>query len=176
MSHSFGSSQSTELKSLRCTVGSHSLFQFTSRVCSAAQSCLTLCDPVDCSPLGSSVHGISRQEYWSGLPFPSPGDLPHPGIKPMILASACSGRRILRRCASRLHAVVCICQCTLSVCPALSSPVATSTSLLSVCISIPALQTGLLEPFCYLHFRLDETETPFHSWLGVKKRFEPKCI
>ena len=26
--------------------------------------------------------GLSRQEYWSGLPFPSPGDLPHPGIKP----------------------------------------------------------------------------------------------
>ena len=26
--------------------------------------------------------GSSRQEYWSGLPFPSPGDLPYPGIKP----------------------------------------------------------------------------------------------
>ena len=26
--------------------------------------------------------GFSRQEYWSELPFPSPGDLPHPGIKP----------------------------------------------------------------------------------------------
>ena len=46
-----------------------------------AQSCPTLCDPMDCSP-GSSVHGLSRQEYWSGLPFPSPGDLPDPGIKP----------------------------------------------------------------------------------------------
>ena len=40
------------------------------------------CSPVDCSPPGSSVHGFSRQEYWSGLPFPSPGDLPHSGIKP----------------------------------------------------------------------------------------------
>ena len=29
---------------------------------------------------GSSVHGIPRQEYWSGEPFPSPGDLPNPGI------------------------------------------------------------------------------------------------
>ena len=28
---------------------------------------------------------FSRQEYWSGLPFPSPGDLPHPGIKPAVL-------------------------------------------------------------------------------------------
>ena len=35
------------------------------------QSCLTLCDSIDGSPLGSSVPG-SRQEYWSGLPFPSP--------------------------------------------------------------------------------------------------------
>ena len=46
------------------------------------QSCLTLGDSVDCSPPGSSVRGISRQEYWSGLPFPSPGHLPHPGIEP----------------------------------------------------------------------------------------------
>ena len=83
----------------------------TLAVCSAAQSYLTLCDPMDCSPSGSSVYGIlqarmllvvwwwsfshlvvsdslqphglvahqaplslefSRQEYWSGLPFPSP--------------------------------------------------------------------------------------------------------
>ena len=36
------------------------------------QSCPTLCDPIDGSPLGSSVLGFSRQEYWSGLPFPSP--------------------------------------------------------------------------------------------------------
>ena len=41
-----------------------------------------LCDPMDCSLLGSSVMGLSRQEYWSGLPFPSPGDLPGPGIEP----------------------------------------------------------------------------------------------
>ena len=30
--------------------------------------------------------GFPRQEYWSGLPFPSPGGLPHPGIKPLALA------------------------------------------------------------------------------------------
>ena len=39
---------------------------------------------------GSSVHWISQQEYWEGLPFPSPGDLPRPGIKPE--ASALAGR------------------------------------------------------------------------------------
>ena len=41
-----------------------------------------LCDTMDCSPPGSSVHEFSRQEYWNGLPFPSPGDLPDPGIEP----------------------------------------------------------------------------------------------
>jgi len=34
----------------------------------AAQSCLTLSHPMDCSPPGSSIHGIFRQEYWSGVP------------------------------------------------------------------------------------------------------------
>ena len=47
-----------------------------------AKSCLTLCDPMDCSPPVSSVHGISQAKYWSGLPFPSPRDLPDPGIEP----------------------------------------------------------------------------------------------
>ena len=36
------------------------------------QSCPTLCDPIDCSPPGSPSLGFSRQEHWSGLPFPSP--------------------------------------------------------------------------------------------------------
>ena len=46
-----------------------------------AKSCLTLCDPMDCSLPGSCVHGILQARIWSGLPFPSPGDLPHPGIE-----------------------------------------------------------------------------------------------
>ena len=46
-----------------------------------AQLCPTLCDPIDCSPPGSSARGFSRQEYWSGLPFPSPGDFPDPGTE-----------------------------------------------------------------------------------------------
>ena len=36
------------------------------------QSCLTLSDPMDCSLPGFSVQGFSRQEYWSGVPLPSP--------------------------------------------------------------------------------------------------------
>ena len=52
-------------------------------VCLVTQSCPTLLDRLDCSPPGSSVHGIFfRQEYWSGLPFPTPGDLSDPGIEP----------------------------------------------------------------------------------------------
>ena len=48
-----------------------------------AQSCLTLCNPVDCSLPGSTSTGFSRPEYWSRLPFPPPGDLPDPEIKPV---------------------------------------------------------------------------------------------
>ena len=39
-------------------------------------------DPMDCSLHVSSVHGFPSQGYWSGLPFPSPGNLPRPGMEP----------------------------------------------------------------------------------------------
>ena len=42
----------------------------------------TLCYPMDYSPPAPQSMGFSRQEYWSGLPFSSLGDLPDPGIKP----------------------------------------------------------------------------------------------
>ena len=45
------------------------------------------CSPMDYSLPGSSVLGFPRQEHWSGLPFPPPGDLPDTGIKPVSLAS-----------------------------------------------------------------------------------------
>ena len=45
------------------------------------------CDPMDYSPPGSSL-GFPKQEYRSGLPFPSPGHLPNPGIEPMSPALA----------------------------------------------------------------------------------------
>ena len=74
-----------------------------------AQSCLTLCDPMDCSLPGSSVHGVFQATVleWaaisfsrgssrpkgrrSGLPFPSPGDLPDPrveSVSPTLQADA----------------------------------------------------------------------------------------
>ena len=48
---------------------------------SVAQLCLTLSDPMDCSPPGSSVHGILQARIQ--LPFPSPGNLPDPEHEPM---------------------------------------------------------------------------------------------
>ncbi|CAI9167874.1 unnamed protein product [Rangifer tarandus platyrhynchus] len=45
-----------------------------------AQSCPTLCNPVDCRSPGSSIHGFPRQEYWSGLPFLSP-TVPHSPVQ-----------------------------------------------------------------------------------------------
>ena len=47
----------------------------------------TLCDPLDFSCPGPLSFGFPRQEYWSELPFPPPGDLPNSGIEPMSLAS-----------------------------------------------------------------------------------------
>ena len=63
------------------------LFAFLLLICLAClhakslQSCVTLCNPMNCSLPGSSVHGFSRQEHWNGLPCPPLGDLPNPGIK-----------------------------------------------------------------------------------------------
>ena len=44
------------------------------------QSCPTFCDPVDCSPQGSSVHGILQGRIRKRVAMP--GDLPDPGIEP----------------------------------------------------------------------------------------------
>ena len=47
-----------------------------------AQSCPTLCNPMDCIACQAPPSmGLSRREYWSGSPFPLPGDLPDPGIE-----------------------------------------------------------------------------------------------
>ena len=55
-------------------VGCHFLLQCMKEKSESegAQLCPTLSDPMDCSLPGSSVHGFSRQEYWSGVPLPFP--------------------------------------------------------------------------------------------------------
>ena len=56
----------------------------TSVLCLVTQWCLTLCNPMDCSLPARLLcpWGFFRQEYWSGLPCPPPGDPPNPGIEP----------------------------------------------------------------------------------------------
>ena len=65
------------------------------------QSCPALSDPVDCSPPGSSVRGISRREHWSGVPCPPPGELPDPGIEPAALVSPALAGRFFTTSATR---------------------------------------------------------------------------
>ena len=56
-------------------------------LCVCAQSCLTPCDPMTIACQALLSMECSRQEYWSGLPYPTPGNLPNPGIKPKSLVS-----------------------------------------------------------------------------------------
>ena len=54
-----------------------------------AKSCLTPCDPIDYSLLGSSVHGFPRQEYWSGRELMSP--INSVGTRYPLRARLCAG-------------------------------------------------------------------------------------
>ena len=54
-------------------------------MCVSVCVCVCSCDIKDGRPPGSLSIEFSRQEYWNGLPFPTPGDLPNPGIKPTSL-------------------------------------------------------------------------------------------
>ena len=71
----FSHSAVTTLQTFTLCINSHTFY-----VC--AQSCLTLCDPMDCSSPGSSVHRISRARILE-LPLLSPRDLPDPEIELM---------------------------------------------------------------------------------------------
>ena len=55
-----------------------------------AKLCLTLVTPWTVAHQAPLSMGLPRQEYWSGLPFPPPGDLPNPGIKPRSRAAPAS--------------------------------------------------------------------------------------
>ena len=64
------------------------------------QLCLTLCDPMDCGLQTPLSMGFSKQEYWSGLPCPPPGDLPNPGIEFKFLMSPALGGRFFTTSAT----------------------------------------------------------------------------
>ena len=56
--------------------------------CLVTKLCPSLCNPWTVALQAPLSMGFPRQEYWSGLLLPSPGDLPDPGIKPESLALA----------------------------------------------------------------------------------------
>jgi len=81
--------------------------------CLVTQSYLTLCHPMECSPPGSSLHGIFQARILDELSFPPPGDLPNPGIKPASLRSSASAGRFFStsatqkpRCPTEMHTYV----------------------------------------------------------------------
>ena len=73
--------------------------------CVQTQLCLTLCNAMDCSPPASSMR-FSMQKYWSGLPLPSPGDLPNQGLNLYLLHC----RQIFDYCATQ-EALIALCCC-----------------------------------------------------------------
>ena len=78
------------------------------------QSCPTLFNPVDCSPPGSSVHGILQAKHRSGLPCPPPGDLPDPGIELALQADSLPSEllvySIICKNSGRTYSVSSLCQ------------------------------------------------------------------
>ena len=79
--------------------------------------------------------GLSRQEYWSGLPFPSPGDLPDPGIKNAYLASHSLAGGSLPTAPSEAHLIACVVVCCVLVaqsCLTLCNPMVCSPPGFSV--------------------------------------------
>ena len=74
-----GRSRSSEIKKLR----NEYCYNWA---CMTVQLCPTLYDAMEDSSPGFLSMEFSRQEYWSGLPFPTLGDPPNPGIKPSSLA------------------------------------------------------------------------------------------
>ena len=78
--------------------------------CLVAQSRLTVCSPMNWGPQGPSVHRISRQEYWSELPFSSPGDLPNTRIEPISPALQADSLPP-SHLGSPTYVCVCVCVC-----------------------------------------------------------------
>ena len=82
--------------------------------CLIDKSSRSLCNPVDCSPPAPLSMGFPRQEHWSGLPFPSPGDHPNAGIQPRspalqvdsLLSEPPGKPRSMRR-LHKIHEIVC---------------------------------------------------------------------
>ena len=60
--------------------------------CAQSLSHVQLCGPMDSTHQSPLSKGFSRKQYWSGLPFPTPGNIPNPGIEPTCEFSTLAGR------------------------------------------------------------------------------------
>ena len=81
--YSPGDEEEAEMQPAPCLLGPpHGAAPTRRKDCLVAKSCQTLVTPWTVARQAPLSVGFSRQEYWSGLPFPSPGDLPDPGIEP----------------------------------------------------------------------------------------------
>ena len=109
-----------------------------------AQSCSTLCNTME-----RIVLEFSRPEYWSGSPFPSPGDLPNPGIEPRpptfqtdSLPAEPQGSPVYKECTLYAHKVATAAAKSLHSCPTLCDPIDSSP----LSSSVPGiLQARILE-------------------------------
>ena len=73
----------------------YKLFVYVGCVCLVAQSCPTLCDTMDCSPSGSSVHGILQAKILEGIAMPSSRGSSWPKVQTWVSCVSCIGRRVL---------------------------------------------------------------------------------
>ena len=97
----------------------------------ASQSCLTLCDPMDSTARQALLSlGFSRQGYWSGLPFPSPGGLSNPGMEPSFPALWADA---FPPEPPGKHVVVYTCQCSLS---SPHPPLPSASTIRSLCLHL----------------------------------------
>ena len=98
-----------------CTITAHSqssLFTLWTFFLDLKCTCSVMSEslwPHGLEPARALSMGFPRQEYWNGLPFPSPGDLPHPGIEPVSPELA---GKFFKHCATwEAHISVCVCAC-----------------------------------------------------------------
>ena len=87
-------------------VGCHFLFQCmkVKRESEVVKSCPTLSDPMDCSPPGPPHMGFSRQEYWSGVPLPSPTHiLKQSNSDPRCTKQRCVHYTVIKRQVQNVH-------------------------------------------------------------------------
>ena len=87
-----------------------SLYTHCSCACAQSPSCVQLCNPMNVAFQALLSMVFSQQEYWSRLPFPSPGDFPNSGMEAVSCIS-CIGRWILYCWATSEAIYMCVCVC-----------------------------------------------------------------